>query len=70
MLVVSGESDVKLLQFAYHDLAMSIFMQKDFDEALRVVDEAGTIAPGFSRMEILREQILASKAAASEAGQQ
>jgi tetratricopeptide (TPR) repeat protein len=63
-LVKSGESDVSLLQLAYHDRALSLFMRKEFDRALRVLDEAGAIMSDFPRGEKLREQILAGKNAA------
>ena len=67
MLVESGESDVNLLQLAHHNLALSIFMQGDFERALRVLDRADAVAPGFSRTDELREQILARKEAVSGA---
>jgi tetratricopeptide (TPR) repeat protein len=67
ILVKSGESNVSLLQLAYHDLALSIFMQKDFDRALRVLDEAGAIMADVPRAQNLREQILAGKEAAKQA---
>jgi len=66
-LVESGESDARLLQLAYHDLALSLFMQKDFDGALRVLDDAGAITADFPRAQKLREQILARKEAAKQA---
>jgi len=66
-LVESGESDVRLLQLAYHDLALSLFMQKEFDRALHVLDDAGAIMADFPRGQKLREQILAGKEAARQA---
>jgi len=63
----SGESDMKLLQVAYRELAIAIFKKKEYEQALEVVDEGKKIAPDFAPLDNLRAAILAEKAAADQA---
>ncbi len=63
----SDESNVKLLQVAYRELAIAIFKKKEYERALEVVDEAKRIAPDFAPLDNLRAAILSEKAVADRA---
>jgi len=61
LLIKSGESNVSILQLAYHDLALVIARKGDYDRAIETIDKGKTIAPDFAPLDDLRKRIVAEK---------